>query len=67
MNGLKICENGDKQWYKYNQLHRDDGPAVCEATTRQGVIVESVDGYKAWYKMGIQHRDGGPAVCEAKA
>jgi len=38
------------------KLHRDgDKPAVCEATTRQGVIVEYAGGYKVWYKDGAEY------------
>ena len=44
-------ECGNKEWYKNGKRHRDDDkPAVCEATTRQGAIVEWIDGTKLWYK-----------------
>jgi len=59
--------HGTQTWYKDGKKHQGgDKPAVCEATTRQGVIVEYADGGKAWFKNGKLHRDGDkPAVCEA--
>lgn len=38
---LKIVVYGTKCWYKYGQLHRNDGPAI-----------EYADGVKQWYKNG---------------
>ena len=40
--GLKIKSNGDIYWYKDDNLHREDGPAVIRA-----------DGYKGWWKNGV--------------
>ena len=48
-----VRANGNKEWRKNGQLHRDgDQPAVVRA-----------DGSKFWYKNGQVHRDGDqPAV-----
>src|SRR5690606_13282209 len=43
--------NGDKEWYKNGNRHREGGPAV-----------EWANGDKEWYKNGNRHREGGPAV-----
>jgi len=49
-NGLVIvC--GNKYWYKDNEFHRLDGPAI-----------EYIDGTTIWYQNGIVHRKDGPAV-----
>jgi hypothetical protein len=48
---LTIYENGDRYWYKNNQLHRDRGPAI-----------ERSNGAKWWYVKGKRHRLDGPAV-----
>ena len=50
-NGLVEYADGDKEWYRHGQLHRDGGPAVEEA-----------NGYKAWYRNGKRHRDGVPLL-----
>jgi len=44
-------ESGNKEWYKYNLLHRDDCP-----------VMECANGDKVWYKNGKEHRDDGPAI-----
>ena len=49
LNG-KINRNNDIFYYKDNQLHREDGPAVEYST-----------GEKEWWINGLQHRIGGPA------
>jgi hypothetical protein len=43
--------NKERHWYKNNNLHREDGPAI-----------EYADGTKYWYKEGKRHREDGPAV-----
>jgi hypothetical protein len=50
-NGLQIDEDGNKQWYKDDTLHREDGPAC-----------EWVNGDKYWYLDGKEHRIDGPAI-----
>ena len=56
-NGFEIVtekvtfNDGEKQWYKNGERHREDGPAV-----------ERADGSKVWYKNGSLHREDGPAV-----
>ena len=50
-NGLIEYANGDKAWYKNDELHREDGPAV-----------ECSDGSKVWYKNDKLHREDGPAI-----
>ena len=37
-NGLHVQADGDKWWYKDDELHRTDGPAV-----------ERIDGSKVWF------------------
>lgn len=37
-NGLHVQADGDKWWYKDDELHRTDGPAV-----------ERADGSKVWF------------------
>ncbi len=51
-NGLIVGYGGDKFWYKDDQLHREDGPAIEFALGRS----------KWWYKYGKIHREDGPAV-----
>ena len=45
------CANGNKEWYSFGNLHREDGPAV-----------EYRSGTKEWWREGKQHREDGPAV-----
>jgi hypothetical protein len=47
---VKVFDNGNKYWYKNDQLHRLDGPAQ-----------EFANGDKCWYKNGKYHRLDGPA------
>ena len=43
---------GNKYWYKGNQSHRDDGPAV-----------EYIDDYgEEWWQNGNLHRENGSAI-----
>jgi hypothetical protein len=44
-------DNGDKEWYKDDKLHREDGPAI-----------ELADGGSEWYLNGQLHREDGPAI-----
>ena len=48
---VKVYDNGNKEWYLNNKLHREDGPAL-----------EYADGYKAWFLNGKYHREDGPAI-----
>jgi hypothetical protein len=48
---LKIDENGTKEWWLGDRLHRVDGPAV-----------EDIDGAEQWWLNGELHRADGPAV-----
>ena len=48
---VKVSDNGDKEWYFNDGLHREDGPAI-----------EWADGSKSWYLNGKRHREDGPAV-----
>ena len=52
-NGLILDQygNGTKHWYKNDELHREDGPAI---------IWE--DGTKLWCQNGQRHRTDGPAI-----
>ena len=48
---VRVHDDGYKEWWLNNQLHREDGPAV-----------EKTNGYKAWYLNGKCHREDGPAI-----
>jgi len=65
--------DGTKVWYKNNNRHREDGPAV-ESPERNnswwlngqlhrtdGPAIEYKDGTKKWYLNGRLHRTDGPA------
>ena len=43
--------DGEKQWLKDGNFHRENGPAV-----------ERADGTKQWYLHGNRHREDGPAI-----
>jgi hypothetical protein len=40
---VKVFNEGTKEWYLNNKLHREDGPAM-----------EYADGSKSWYLNGIE-------------
>lgn len=48
---VKVYEDGTKEWYLNDKLHREDGPAI-----------ECANGTKFWYLNGKLHREDGPAV-----
>ena len=48
---VRVFENGDREWYLNDELHREDGAAV-----------ECADGTRFWYLHGKLHREDGPAV-----
>jgi len=48
---VKVLENGNKEWYLDDKLHREDGPAI-----------EIVNGDKYWFLNGKFHREDGPAI-----
>ena len=48
---IKIRDDGGKEFYYGNKLHKTNGPAI-----------ELLNGYKAWYQHGLRHREDGPAV-----
>jgi hypothetical protein len=50
-NGLEIDSYGNKWYYKDDEYHREDGPAI-----------ECSNGYKSWYINGKRHRIDGPAL-----
>ena len=73
-NGVITSKNGDKEWYKDGELHREDGPA-CEYADgdkywylndkchrEDGPAIECASGSKEWYINGLRHREDGPAV-----
>ena len=47
---VKVCPNGYKAWYLNGNLHREDGPAI-----------EDASGSKYWHLNGKLRREGGPA------
>jgi hypothetical protein len=51
INKFAVYANGNKEWYKNDKLHRENGPAM-----------ECLNGKKVWYKDGIVHREDGPAI-----
>ena len=72
--GLYINKLGVKRWYKDDELHCDDGPAVVFFNSSKcwyqwgkihrtnGPAVEYDDGTTKWYNTGKLHRTDGPAV-----
>ena len=50
-----ITSSGRKEWYQYDKLHRDAGPAI------------EADYYQQWYQHGKLHRIEGPAVIYFKS
>jgi hypothetical protein len=52
LNGKSVERNGNVNYYKKGQLHREVGPAL-----------EFQNGTKFWYINGMRHREDGPA-CE---
>ena len=48
---VKVYDNGNKEWYLNNKLHREDGPAL-----------EYADGTTKWCLNGKYHRVDGPAI-----
>jgi hypothetical protein len=77
-NGIReeINSDGTIIWYKNDQVHRDDGPAVWKLNGVQqwykdgklhredgpAIITGNEDGTKRWYINGELHREDGPAV-----
>ena len=51
----RLYDNGNKEWYLNDVLHREDGPAI-----------EYGNGYKSWYIKGKLHREDGPAVIQGE-
>ena len=51
LNQLLTQPNGCQEWWKDDELHRGDGPAVLYP-----------DGEEHWYINGLRHRIGGPAI-----
>jgi hypothetical protein len=49
--GLQIDRVGNKYWYKDDNLHREDGPAIEMKNSR-----------KEWWINGQRHREDGPAI-----
>ena len=51
-------------WYKYNRIHRDDGPAYMVRSYEPGPDISHgimAENYDVWYEEGIRHREGQPA------
>ncbi len=73
-NGRNILKNGTIEYYKNNELHREDGPAIiCGDRTKvwyvggkqhrlDGPAYEGANGNKVWCIEGKFHREDGPAV-----
>ena len=71
---VRAHPNGARGWYRNDQRHRDDGPAVewADGTLewrRHGLLhredgpaVERADGTLEWWRHGLLHREDGPAV-----
>jgi hypothetical protein len=68
-----VYADGRTEWYWHGKLHREDGPAIEDATCKtwythgvckrlDGPAVEFIDGYKAYRVDGVLHRVDGPAV-----
>ena len=52
--GLHVDIIGNQYWFKADQVHKEDGPAITWN-----------DGNQYWYKEGKIHREDGPAVIYA--
>jgi hypothetical protein len=50
-NGKFTYPNGTQSWWKDDELHREDGPAVIWP-----------NGTQFWYINGKYHREDGPAI-----
>jgi len=51
-NGSMVTmENGDREWRRYGEMHRADGPAAVRS-----------DGTMEWWQHGRRHREDGPAI-----
>lgn len=48
---VRVYENGDRSWRLNGKLHREDGPAV-----------EDASGNRVWWLNGKRHREDGPAI-----
>ena len=48
---VEVYENGTREWYQNDQLHRLDGPAF-----------EGLNGERSWWQNGLLHRTDGPAI-----
>jgi len=48
---VRVFNDGFRIWYQNGQLHREDGPAI-----------ENASGYNHWYINGKRHREDGPAI-----
>jgi hypothetical protein len=71
----KTYADGDKEWFLNGKYHREDGPAVEEASgykewrlngklhREDGPAIEHANGDKQWWLNGKLHREDGPA-CE---
>jgi len=69
--------NGDKEWYKGGELHREDGPAIEKASGHKewlqhdklhrldGPAIVHADGRDSWFQNGERHRVDGPAQITA--
>jgi len=69
-----ISDDGDKEWYLNDKLHREDGPAIeCASGTKSwylngklhrvdGPAIECANGAKYWYLNDKLHREDGPAI-----
>ena len=69
-----VDKNGIQYWYKDDDLHREDGPAVIHADGSQCWYMNDklhregepaiiyADGTQHWYRNGKLHREDGPAI-----
>ncbi len=49
-----IFPNGSQMWFKYNMIHRENGPAA--------IHIKDDGKHEEWYKEGKCHREDGPAA-----
>jgi hypothetical protein len=71
---VRVHDNGTKEWFLNNKLHREDGSAIehtdgskywylnGKCHREDGPAVEYPDGTNEWYLNGQFHREGGPAI-----
>jgi hypothetical protein len=75
-NGMEQLPDGTILWYKDDELHKEDGPALVlpdgtmtwfrkgqvHSYNDQPAIITKDGKFKAWYDSGVRHRSDAPAL-----